>query len=509
MGQQRMNRLVVVLVVKTLVLLDVRMIPSLKWSSSSSPFALAKKIPELTSTALRLHKIYNQQPPHDRQLYDILQVPPNATQAQITKSYRMLSRKYHPDKKSTQQQQQQHGGDNNTELRLQQLQQAYQVLKDDSTRIFYHKYGLTDPNLAVLLLLGPKLHPTLWQQTLGKSLVQDATSSSLLLFETLDPDLMRLIGYDEELMLLKQDITSSPDTVAAMEERRIQNIASLLVEQMRPIVEGTIEDVAVYRHAIAQQCDRWKRLPLGAQIIRCVGRAYRHVGQDFLQQHPKMYGNGGQQRSIQHVTTNAAVGLRKRWHSAKHILEAGAISCKLLATEHLWKNKTPQQQQQQQQSSSSKSQQTPIETIEYHNDDDDEIDDFLPLGINDYQVQSLDELEEEQKQEQKYVAQQTMIQALQVEALWKTCKIDIDRVVRKACHMILAGDYFFFPSYASNEAAFVSGGPTSGNVHHGWVARPSGITVDAQQARLTAAQTMVMFGDILVQQSKQGTSWKS
>jgi hypothetical protein len=40
-----------------------------------------------------------QQPPHDTQLYDILQVNPNlSTQAQIAKSHRNLSRKYHPDK---------------------------------------------------------------------------------------------------------------------------------------------------------------------------------------------------------------------------------------------------------------------------------------------------------------------------------------------------------------------------------------------------------------------------
>ena len=58
----------------------------------------SKKTPELTSTALRIHKVYTQQPPHDTQLYDILQVNPNATQAQISKSYRQLSRKYHPDK---------------------------------------------------------------------------------------------------------------------------------------------------------------------------------------------------------------------------------------------------------------------------------------------------------------------------------------------------------------------------------------------------------------------------
>ncbi|KAG7337838.1 chaperone protein DnaJ [Nitzschia inconspicua] len=479
--------------------------------TGSSLFAAARKVPELTSTALRLHKIYNQQPPHDRQLYDILQVLPNATQAQITESYRSLSREYHPDKRKRQSQ---HGAnkssncnDNDAEqLQLQQLQQAYQILKVDSTRIFYHKFGLTDPNLAVLLLLGPKLHPNVWRQQLGQSQMahlQDSSSSSSssssLNFETLDLDLMRLIGYDEDI--LRHDDTDESPTL--LEERRIHNIAALLVEQMRPIVEGTIDDVAVYGHMIAQQCDRWKRLPLGAQIIRCVGRAYRHVGQDFLQQNERrLSGNKG--RYIQHVTTDATVGLRKRWHSAKHMLEAGAFGVKLMVTEHFWNNKTPRQQPSKQQNHA--------EAIEYHNKDDEEEDSFLPFGMNDEHLQSLEEIEERRKRQQEDAAQTTILQALQVEALWKACKIDIDRVVRRACQMILSGDYFFFPSYtAVADPAFVVNRRTGGQgnlLDHGWVATPSGNTIDAEQARLTAAQTMVMFGDILVKQSKQGTSWK-
>ena len=54
--------------------------------------------PELTSTALKLHNVYTNFPPHDTDLYDTLEVSSNATLSQITKSYRSLSRIFHPDK---------------------------------------------------------------------------------------------------------------------------------------------------------------------------------------------------------------------------------------------------------------------------------------------------------------------------------------------------------------------------------------------------------------------------
>jgi curved DNA-binding protein CbpA len=85
----------------------------------------------------------------------MLQVSPNATAAHITKSYRNLARKYHPDK-------QQNSSPNDDELapkqQLQQVQQAYDILKDEATRLPYQQYGLVDPSLAVVLLLGPQDH---------------------------------------------------------------------------------------------------------------------------------------------------------------------------------------------------------------------------------------------------------------------------------------------------------------------------------------------------------------
>jgi hypothetical protein len=112
---------------------------SITWKSTT---------PEASSTLLQLHRLYLEQPPHDRSLYDILQISPNATAAAISKKYRELSRKYHPDKQrdvSTKQ---------SSLAQLERIRTAYEILKDDRSRLPYHQYGLMDIRQAVILLTG-------------------------------------------------------------------------------------------------------------------------------------------------------------------------------------------------------------------------------------------------------------------------------------------------------------------------------------------------------------------
>eukprot|EP00957_Ditylum_brightwellii_P123469 9413960-Ditylum_brightwellii.AAC.1 len=55
--------------------------------------------------------------------------------------------------------------------------------------------------------------------------------------------------------------------------------------------------------------------------------------------------------------------------------------------------------------------------------------------------------EEDVQEQERMKAQKAMINALQVEALWKITKIELDRTIQEACNMILEGRYFFFPSH--------------------------------------------------------------
>ncbi|CAB5187959.1 unnamed protein product [Rhizophagus irregularis] len=69
--------------------------------------------------------------PKKTNLYEILQLEPDATKVEISSSYRKLAMKYHPDK------------DGSIEIEeWGKLAKAYQILSDDNSRSLYDNYGI-------------------------------------------------------------------------------------------------------------------------------------------------------------------------------------------------------------------------------------------------------------------------------------------------------------------------------------------------------------------------------
>lgn len=414
----------------------------------------AKSAPNVSSTALKMHKLYLTQPPHDRSLYSTLEVTPNATVAQITKSYRRLSRRFHPDK--------QRNSKTDHQRRLQAVQQAYEILKDDTTRLPYHKFGFTNPNVAITLLMGPAAH----------SAMAGGHPESL-------HTLLELMGFEHFYSLYRSQKTTalSPEAIYRL---RVRTVAARLVEQIRPLVEETIEP-GIVAHALAKQCDEWKVLPLGAQIVRCVGRAYRHSGQDYLSR--KTSG-----------VSDVSVVARERWHRTKDFWTAIFATTRASVTERVWTLQERRRRLKHQQATAQPS-------LEYHSlGEGSEFLDPDCILSEDGLAGDVEE-EEEMKQFQLLKAQQALLQSLQVEALWKVTKMDLDRTVRAACSMILNGDYFFFPSHQWSYQETDRG-------EDGWISSSTGKTIHAQEARIKAAEAMKIIGNIMVQRSKDGTSWK-
>lgn len=373
---------------------------------SVSSVGLGRTVPDASSTLLRMHKLYQQHPPHDTTLYDALEVAPNATSAQISRSYRVLSRRYHPDKSS------------GREEKLRAVQHAYSILKEDASRLPYHQYGLTEVSDAAFLLTG------------ARSPKQMSANQEKLL---------RLMGY-------------LPDKKLAYDER-ILFLAANLVERMRPLVEDTISPSAM-TDSIAQECAILKKLPLGAQILRCIGRAYRRAGQQVLRQ---------ERFKLAGEITNA---LQSYKHKTQHFLEAVVVGGRLIMTEKKLDGRKP----------------TPINAVDaqarlnYHFLEDEDIDDNA--------------IEEEFER-----ARKAQVESLQIEALWKVSKIHLDRAISDACHHILDGKYFFFPSHASSKGlAWSEGGD-------GWVSS-GGRAISSSAGRLRAALALVLIGETLVKCAK-------
>lgn len=73
-----------------------------------------------------------------RDYYDILEVPRDATAAQIKKAYRRLARKYHPDRAHN---------DPHAVERFKEVQEAYDVLSDAQKRQNYDRFGHAGVNM--------------------------------------------------------------------------------------------------------------------------------------------------------------------------------------------------------------------------------------------------------------------------------------------------------------------------------------------------------------------------
>lgn len=114
--------------------------------------------------------------------------------------------------------------------------------------------------------------------------------------------------------------------------QRVFFLASRLLEKIRPLVEGAIDE-STLADAVAQECDALKKVPLGAQIIRCVGRAYRHSGQRILRKHHRR--TKSSLFGPLHVGAELSDVMRDKMRDAKQVLTAAVASGRLVLTEKM------------------------------------------------------------------------------------------------------------------------------------------------------------------------------
>lgn len=185
----------------------------------------------------------NGRPP--QKLYDLLQVPHDATEAQIKKSYYMLARKYHPDKNAD---------DVQATEQFQQLAEAYRVLSDPESRAVYNRYGDRGLVKNGVDVIDPS---TLFAMVFGSDLF------------------VHLIG---ELQLASMACsvdengnTSTEQDLAEVQRSRIGKLVLEMVKQLKRWVDG---DKKGFVDEVHQQMQSLRDASFGASLLHVVGNTY-------------------------------------------------------------------------------------------------------------------------------------------------------------------------------------------------------------------------------------------
>jgi hypothetical protein len=216
----------------------------------------------------------------------------------------------------------------------------------------YHKYGLLDTSMAAMILTGGFL-----------SSPKSTSVSYSDRWNTLTPEhqrLLKLMGYHD---YLQKDKYCSQN-----HKQRVIYIATNLVELLRPLIEGIISQQD-FAHHISSECHSLKSLPLGAQIIRCIGRAYRRSGQRYLKRHQRYHSTNKSKKypkSFDIVPLEFTDGMRDTLRNVQHIATAAVASGKLIL----------KQQQNSFRNQVNKIKKT-LPSIAYYNDIDDDDEQFL------------------------------------------------------------------------------------------------------------------------------------
>jgi curved DNA-binding protein CbpA len=463
---------------------------------------------------------YYCRPPHDTSLYDVLQIQPNSTLIDIQKNWRRLSREYHPDKVAIRKRKRQKSvkkhpslppppppisdvmipppppppinDDAEDELlakqKLEELTHAYEVLSNDDSRLLYHKYGLVGGAEAIQILTGTDVG----------EVRNNADCESFA-------RLSELMGY-----------TTTAGVSTNHQSDRNQRLVKLITERLRPLVEGTISQ-DLFQADIIRECNLLKKVGLGAQILRCIGRAYRIEGYRVLRQmhHDKMSGRNGSQyrhgrrrKSTQHEVADI---LTDTLREAKYLSQAALSQGRLIRTEQRIKRleeeaqKTRQRREQRQRFKKTK---TRDESIHGENDsnigslsgdeeDNEDIEsEYDNIGVfsddeeeeEEEEYESDDDLEFELHHEQNKKIHSALQQAQQIEALWKLHKMELSSTIRRACRLILnpTSSAFCHPPLPNS----------THDPYDGWVGT-TGRVVPIDVGRLRAAAALVLVGDTL------------
>lgn len=225
----------------------------------------------------------NEKKVKDREYYELLGVPTNASAGEIKKAYYKEARKCHPDKCPD---------DPEAATKFQALGHAYQILSNEQTRTAYDKNGKpetnsADANLAneidplvfFAVMFGSHLVEPyigeLWIATTADTLMKDAMEQQ----QSMD---MENMTEEDAAKFLASKSASSEEMMLKQRKREVK-CALNLREKIIPFMEAKEEDdIMVFKASIAKEASKIVSTSFGATFLVTIGFALEVEAEEYL-----------------------------------------------------------------------------------------------------------------------------------------------------------------------------------------------------------------------------------
>ncbi|CAD6218681.1 unnamed protein product [Miscanthus lutarioriparius] len=180
----------------------------------------------------------------DTGYYDVLEVSPTATEAEIKKAYYVKARQVHPDKNPN---------DPVAAARFHELGEAYQVLSDPAQREAYDSYGKSGISMEPAAIFAMLFGSELFEEYIGQLAMASMAS---------------LDGFTEDREI---DARRLQEQMRVVQKEREEKLAELLKDRLHLYLQGNREEFI--QHAEAE-VTRFSNAAYGVDMLSTIGYVY-------------------------------------------------------------------------------------------------------------------------------------------------------------------------------------------------------------------------------------------